>query len=559
MGRFLKIQSAGQESRREELSGDSLTIGRAHENDLSYPDDISLSRRHLVIERTEDRWYVKDLGSKNGTRVNDVLILDRFRIQPGDTISAGHLLLSLEGAAETGGSIQDFQWDETPIRPGGDTIIASLEGVLPSGAGTTGEKTAGDASAKEKIVPFSDAAVAALIRAGRELAQDRPLDDLFDLILDLSIQAVNAERGVLMTLEGGELEPRGWRGEQFPISRSVRDKVIDEKASILIRDVMSDDAFKAQASLLGHNIRTVLAVPLQTDETVIGLVYLDSSSLARRFTANDLNLLTVLANVAAIRIEHERLAEIEQHEKFLRRDLEQAAEIQTSLLPVEPPVIPGLDLAGYNAACLTVGGDYYDYLVFEQDRVGLVLGDVAGKGMPAALMMTALQAQVQVLADGEKDPAEQVSVLDRHVSAKCPRNRFITLFYCVVDARTGRVQYCNAGHNPGILLRADGGHELLKSSGTVLGILPELGYESSEVTLSDGDLLLVYSDGVTEAVKAGTETEFGEDRLIETVREHRDLPAEEIVRELNQILEEWTRGHPPDDDITILAAKKVGR
>jgi len=545
MEQFLSIAGGDGENRRVELDAESYSLGRSHENDLSYPDDISLSRKHLVIERTEDRWYVRDMGSKNGTRVNDTLIVDRFRIQPGDRVTAGHLVLALEGGpGSTAGP--GVMWDDAPIGAG-DTIIASLEGVLPSA----------EAPTAEGAVPFTEAAVGALIRAGRELAQHRPLNELFDLILELSMQAVNSERGVLMTLENGELVPRGWSGDRFSLSSAVRDKVINDKASILIQDVMADDAFKERVSLLGHNIRTVLAVPLQTDDNVIGLVYVDSSSMAKRFSTNDLNLLTVLANVAAIRIEHERLAEIEQHEMFLTRDLNQAAEIQMSLLPVEAPSIEGLDLAGYNAACHTVGGDYYDYLEFEGERIGLILGDVAGKGMPASLMMTGLQARVQVLADLEEDPAVQVAILDRHISVKCPQNRFITLFYCVVNARTGRVRYCNAGHNPTILLRADGSHEMLRSTGTVLGILPELGYETKEVTLSTGDSLLLYSDGVTEAVKSGTEIEFAEERLIATLRDNRELPAEKIIQKINDALLEWTQGDPPDDDITMLLAKKV--
>ncbi len=553
MEQYLSIKEPDGGNRRMELTSDRLSLGRSHENDLSYPDDISLSRKHLALEKTEDRWYVRDLGSKNGTRVNDTLIVDRFRIQPGDRITAGHLVLGLEGpGGPSGGGII---WDDAPIGTG-DTIVASLEGVLSSDATAPGSGD-GTEGGPGGPAPFSHNAVDALIRAGRELAQDRPLNELFDLILDLSIHAVKAERGVLMTFENDELVPRGFHGEGFRVSKAVRDQVINDKSSILIRDVTADDAFKARVSLLGHNIRTVIAVPLQTDVKVIGLVYVDSSSMARRFTANDLNLLTVLANVAAIRIEHERLAEVEHNERILHRDLEQAAEIQASILPVDPPVIDGLDLAGYNAACRTVGGDYYDFLEFDDNRVGLILGDVAGKGMPAALMMTGLQARVQVMADKDESPAVTVARLYRHISVKCPRNRFISLFYSVMDSVTGEMQFCNAGHNPAILARADGNHTLLNPSGTVLGILPELGYEDGTETLAAGDMVVMYSDGVTEAVKYGTEEEFGEKRLLELVMRHRDRSAKEIILKVNDSLEEWTKGAPPDDDITLLVARKV--
>jgi len=177
--------------------------------------------------------------------------------------------------------------------------------------------------------------------------------------------------------------------------------------------------------------------------------------------------------------------------------------------------------------------------------------------MPASLMMTGLQARVQVMADKDEAPAVTVARLDRHISAKCPQNRSITLFYCVVDSASGEMSFCNAGHNPAILVRADGSHDLLQRSGTVLGILPELGYEDTNLTLAAGDMVVMYSDGVTEAVKLGTEEEFGEDRLRDLVVEHRSRSAEEIIQTVNNTLDEWTQGAPPDDDITLLVARKV--
>src|SRR5262249_36380793 len=151
--------------------------------------------------------------------------------------------------------------------------------------------------------------VQALIRAGQCLSENHPLEELFPLILDLSIRAVNAQRGVVMILEGDQLVPKAHKGEGFRISTAVRDRVLKEKSSVLVRDAQLDDAFRGRMSIVEHKVHTMMAVPLQTSDRIIGLIYLDSPFILREFTSEDLNLLTVMANVAAIRIEHARLAE----------------------------------------------------------------------------------------------------------------------------------------------------------------------------------------------------------------------------------------------------------
>ena len=156
------------------------------------------------------------------------------------------------------------------------------------------------------------------------------------------------------------------------ISSAVRDRVLESRTSVLVRDTALDEALRKRHSIVAQSVRTLMAVPLQTDDKVIGLIYVDSPEFFRQFTTDDLNLLTVLANVAGIRIERERLAEVEQAERLMAAELEQAAEIQRQLLPSAAPSVPGLDLAGYTAPCRTVGGDYYDFLTLPDGRIGLV-------------------------------------------------------------------------------------------------------------------------------------------------------------------------------------------
>jgi serine phosphatase RsbU (regulator of sigma subunit) len=397
--------------------------------------------------------------------------------------------------------------------------------------------------------------VQALIAAGHALAEHRPLAELFPSLLEMAAQAVGAERGVLMTLEAGGLALRAQKGAGFRISAFVRDKVLNERASILVRDAQEEETFRARASIVEQRVRTMMAAPLQTEERAIGLIYLDSPFAIREFTKEDLNLLTVIANVAAVRIENARLAEIEAADHIIQRDLSQAAEIQQAVLSARAQAIPGTDIAGFNSACRTVGGDYYGLFAHAGGRAGLALGDVAGKGMPAALMMMALHARVSVLAEDPGDLGGFLSRLNKATCTDCPPNRFITFFFCVLDGATGELAYANAGHNPPILVRASGEAALLEGGGPVLGILKMAPYREMRTELCSGDLLALYTDGVTEATNAAGE-EFGEERLMEELKRLRRQPAAAIIGGVQAAVAEFAAGAPQADDITLVIAKR---
>lgn len=546
MARTILVQAPDGSTRHVEIRGGRLSLGRAQGNDLRFPDDASLSRQHLLLEEEDDTLYISDLNSKNGTRVNGAMVKERRSLRPGDRVMAGRIVMVVDPGPETTVKQVPFHQGSEADTPRGATIMTSLEGLLSADGSLSGEQTG-----PRPATQFGPRAFSALVRAGRELVGHRPLDQLFGFILDLSLEAVGAERGAILTAENGDrLVTRAYHGEGLSISTFVRDRVLQDKASVLIRDV-TKDTIGARQSVFGQNIRTMMAVPLQTDSEVMGIVYVDSLSFIKEFKEEDLNLLTVLANVAAIRIEQEKQRENERKAKILRRDLEQAADIQLRLLPSSPPELPGYDLAGHNAPSRTVGGDYYDFIPYEKSRLGLVLGDVAGKGMAAALMMTGLQARVRMLAEVPGDLAQIMSRLDRQVATNCPRNRFISLVLCVLDAPTGELTYCNAGHNPPVHMANSGEPRLLSTGGTVLGILPDLGYEASTIHLEPGDLFLMYSDGVTEAESPDGE-EFGQDRLVELVHRHRGEGARAVLDELTTALQEWTDDAPPADDVTAV-------
>lgn len=536
--------------RSMDLSGERLSLGRATDNDLSFPEDLGLSRHHMVLERLGGLWHVRDLGSKNGTLVNEEKITTAVALRQGDRVVASRVTLAFNGPEETlsGGTVI-FDTMAT----GGDkppTHTVTLGELIPKGEGAR-EPRLGEPS-KEWSDP-----VTVLVRAGRELMARKGLPRLYEDTLNLCLEAVGATRGVLMLQEGGTLRVQASRGEEFLISTAVRDRVLKGRSSLLISDAMMDEALRMRQSIVRQKVHSLMAVPLQTEEEVLGLIYVDSPHLWRQFTPQDLNLLTVIANVAALRIERERLAVLEEERRILEIELERAAEIQRQILPGRAPSVAGLELAGYNAPCQTVGGDYYDFLERPDGRVLMVVGDVAGKGMSAALLMVNLQARMQMLAEHHTGPAETVSHLNRAMHLVCPDNRFVTLFLCQIDPGSGECAYCNAGHNPPLLMEAAGSAQWLEGGGPVLGIFPGVTYEQRVLRLKPGDLIVVYSDGVTETRNAAGE-EFGEERLIEVVRANRRLSAEELLETVNRSLEEFAGGTAPPDDLTLVLARWTG-
>jgi phosphoserine phosphatase RsbU/P len=261
--------------------------------------------------------------------------------------------------------------------------------------------------------------------------------------------------------------------------------------------------------------------------------------------------------VAAIRIEHARLNEVEQQERLMAKELSQAGEIQRRLLPNRSPNVPGMDIAGMNLPCRTVGGDYYDFFPMPGGKIAMVVGDVAGKGMPAAMLMSSCQARLQVLVETLESPAAIVTRLNRSLSGNCPDNRFITFFLAILDPSTGQLVYTNGGHNPPLLVRASGFSEKLEGGGIILGILPIAQYTEHTVNMAPGDALVLYSDGVSEAMPMGQDEEFGEDRIGISLLNRASQPSTQIIEGIMDDLQKWCAGAPYADDVTLVIAKRL--
>jgi sigma-B regulation protein RsbU (phosphoserine phosphatase) len=248
---------------------------------------------------------------------------------------------------------------------------------------------------------------------------------------------------------------------------------------------------------------------------------------------------------------------VEQAEIIMKKELEQAAEIQRNLLPRHAPPVEGLELAAFSYPCRSVGGDYFDYLKMAGGRLGLIVGDVAGKGLAAALLMSSLQARVQVLIEEPGDVSMLMGRLNASVARTCPGNRFVTFFLCSLDPVTGELSYTNAGHNPPYLVRAATGDiEQLTAGGPVLGILPAARYQSAVLKMEPGDVLVMFSDGITEAQSPSGE-EYGEDRLLAALTPICKQSAAAISKILGESVEHFMGTAPAADDITLVVARKL--
>ena len=341
---------------------------------------------------------------------------------------------------------------------------------------------------------------------------------------------------------------------EIRISRSVMEEVVTNGKSVLTSDAQADPRFMGGTVML-QGVRSVLAVPLGVGENVFGIIYADSPLAEGRFTEDHLKVLTTLASVAAIRVENARLMEERIERERLEREQQVASEIQHRFLPAAAPQVAGYELQGISFPCYEIGGDYYDFIERTNGRLVVALGDVSGKGTAAALLMSSLHAAIHAQADIHDSLVKTISAVNRYLVESIPPNRFVTLFYAELDPEKGSLSFLNSGHNPPLIVHAGGTMEQLAAGGLPLGIMPNADFREGRTRLHPGDVLVIYSDGVTEAVNPKGE-EFGPTRLYEVVARNIDSSAAGIRDRIEAALTKFCQGTPAADDITLVIVKR---
>jgi serine phosphatase RsbU (regulator of sigma subunit) len=559
-----------------------MTIGRSSRNDICISDPFA-SRLHAEIRQEGDHVTLVDLGSANGTYLNGQRVTGSIGLQPLDRVRIGETEIEYQTEAAQpqstptvylSGPIAEALPVDTITTSLGNRTTSDLLSTIQSATGLIGASRP-SGSTPQRAPSGLPVALAPEVKGRRDLLgivsmvgvallPNTSVEQTLNRTIDMVFEAIPAERAFLFLKQKDDLVCKiaraAGRGAlpadlQVQISRSITNKVLTEGASVLTSDAAHDPRFQSQNSVVLSQIRSVMAVPLFSGEETFGMVYVDNP-LDNRFTEEDLQVLTTIASVASIKIEHERLLEERLEKRRMEEELKVASEIQLRLQPVAPPKLQGWDMTGVSFPCREIGGDYYDYIASKKDNsVTIALGDVSGKGTGAALLMSSLHAAVRAQAQTNASVREVMGEINRYLYENTPSNKFVTLFYGKLNPESGVLTYSNGGHNPPALIQSGGDVTKLEVGGLPIGVMQNSVYREGEVEFRPGDVLIIYSDGITESINDAGE-EFGEARLIDVARRYQDRSAAGLRDRLDEALSRFVGTAPPVDDMTLMIVKR---
>ena len=511
-------------------------IGRRAESDLVLSHG-EVSRDHAEVVAVGSGYAIRDRGSRYGTFVNDEPVTERA-LGDGDRIRLGRI--------------------------GGAEVIVHLRGTAEStelGAGI-GAATAADLRQ-----------VAALLDGLRALSSSRVLDDVLALVMDSAIAVSGAERGFIMLAnDDGALDLKMARargrqtlpGSGFETSRKIPEEVFRTGRTRIEADLLTGDLANVHVGTVALGIRHVLCVPLrlmrfsdaadaepaaERQQHRIGVLYLDGRDKAKLLSRSTEGALETLANEAAVAIQNAELYRAALENAKLERELQTAAEIQQALLPNRRRSGVFFEAAAATLPCRSIGGDFFDYIDRPDGALAFALGDVAGKGPPAALLAALMQGSLAAEGCVGAGPAATMTTVNTALVRRGVEGRFVTLFYAVLYP-DGRLVYCNAGHNAPVLVTAHGVSRL-DTGGMVVGLFDGVPFDEGTAILQPADYLVLFSDGVSEAMN-GDDEEYGDDRLLECLAGLTGSACEPRLQAILASVERFTAGAPQHDDVTAM-------
>jgi len=562
----LTLQSGAEAGKVHEIVSERVMIGRSVNNDLQII-DRRMSRNHAEIYLENGVWKVRDLGSKNGILLNGAPCAVPTPINVGDVVQVGDTEVLFHDE-----SVDTTKADKTSATGGlrkkdtsnwkvvDENLWGATRGELRAGvpaktvlAAAEGRPGARDIGRRLEI----------LYQVTEAIRSTFALDELLEQIMQIIMEVIKPDRAYLLFRhqETGQIVPEVIKTAQetadreVKISTSIVERCMSEGVSLLVSDAAADDRFAASESIIINRIRTAMVAPLIYKGETMGVVYIDTNTRLVPFTQDDLELLTGITNQAALAISNARLHSqlVEQHK--LAREMEIARTIQMNLLPKVYPHLDGYQISAMSLPAKHVGGDYYDFLQFPDGRTGLAIADVSGKGVPAAILTATTRSYLQSETQHPSSSLPQtVARINAMVHRDVTNEMYVTMALVCLEV-DGSIEYVNAGHAHPILMRQDGDIAFLDRGGLFLGIVPDTKYESANVSMAPGDVLVLGTDGVTDIQNRRAQP-YGYERLHALLRKSIHLSAEEIR---NAIYQDCLR-HRGDadqfDDFTLIVVKR---
>lgn len=555
---YLSANNGPQAGKRYELRGDRTIMGRHPECQVVI-DVGAVSRNHAALYREGNEIYLEDLNSRNGTFLNDepTRIIGRRRLTPGDIIRVCEVSFTL---------LSDAQLAQVPFEVGrqrGVTDGAGLGAMLfdeAEGHANSTIMSKLDVSTSSRggmhVAASAEAKLAALVEITQSLGKALVLDEVLPQILKSLFKIfVQADRGfIVLEGPGNTLVPRWVRlrreeaNDSIRISRTIVRHVMESRQAILSADAATDERFELSQSIVDFRIRSMMCAPLiDMEGKAFGALQIDTLDQRQRFQPEDLELLVSIASQAAIAINNAQLHEAAMQKREMERELNTARVVQNAFLPEKKPEIAGYSFFDYYNPMEQIGGDYFDYVLLPDGRVAIVVADVTGHGIAAALLMAKLSAETRTSLLSEANPAMAMTRLNERL---CEFNtqRFVTMILVVIDPATHRATMVSAGHMSPLHRTRDG--QVLspadKIAGLPLGILSEENYSQAEITLELGESLTLYTDGINEALDAEGR-QYTIPRIIQHVAaRHNSIPdlGQSIVDDVRRFI---GRGKQNDD------------
>lgn len=534
---------------RHDLVKESYILGRHPECDIIV-DAGAVSRHHARITRESSNFFIEDMKSRNGTFVNGRMVFGKYALSDGDLIRVCDVSFTFHG--------------DSPATDTSNTYTVLLEDSAESTMSQVMSRL--DIAAEDSHVGFSastEAKLQALLEITRSLGKSISLDQVLPQVLNSIFKIfLQADRGFIVLREqGGQLIPRWTKlrhdtsNETIRISKTIVSQVIESKQAILSADATSDERFDMSQSIADFRIRSLICAPLMdADGNVMGVIQIDTKDQGKKFRQEDLDVLGSIAIQSGIAIDNAQMHEDLIKQREIERDLEVAREVQKGFLPKARPTISGYDFFDFYEPANHVGGDYYDYVLNPDGRLAIVVADVVGHGIAAALLMSKLSGAAKHALSTHSKPSEALSYLNKTLFEGEFDGRFITLVLGLLDPESHELTYVTAGHTPPIVKQKK---EIVfdpetDTIGYPLLIDADATYKETTVKLEKGDILVFFTDGLNEAMLEDG-TQFGFDGINKCLDSATVTKVgENIVSGVNEFLGD----QPKKDDMCVVCVQR---